>query len=96
MPTEVELNGPVVQTDAVAVVPPLAIVNAQAPPDVTDEDDLLLIVNVVATALAEMAENPPSANAAAATSAMRLIDVFVDIIFLSIVTDETIPPVALR
>jgi hypothetical protein len=38
---------------------------------------------IVVVAYAGRAENPPSANAAAATNAMRLIDVFVDIIFLS-------------
>ena len=41
------------------------------------------VIVVVDAACAGKAENPPSANAAAATSAMRLIDVFVDIIFLS-------------
>jgi len=38
----------------------------------------------------------PSPNEAAATSAMRLNVVFVDIIFLSIVVDETFPKTALR
>ena len=52
-------------------------------------------VMVVVAALADTAENPPRVNAAAATSAMRLIDVFVDICFLSIkVTDGNFPPVA--
>ena len=51
---------------------------------------------VEAAALADTAENPPIANAAAATSAMRLIDVFVDIDFLSIVADGTFPSAALR
>jgi hypothetical protein len=43
-----------------------------------------------------MTEKPPSANADAATSAMRLKLVFVDIIFLSIVEDWTIQFPALR
>jgi hypothetical protein len=45
---------------------------------------------------AEMTEKPPSAKADAATSAMRLKLVFVDIIFLSIVEDWTIQFPALR
>jgi hypothetical protein len=58
--------------------------------------DLLDIVNEAATACAgETAENPPIANADAATSAMRLMLVFVDIFFLSRkVTDGNFPPVA--
>jgi hypothetical protein len=54
------------------------------------------VTSAITAALAETAENPPIANAAAATSAMRLIDVFVDIIFLSIVEFGTIPISALR
>ena len=50
----------------------------------------------IAAALADTAENPPMVNAAAATSATRLIVVFVDICFLSIVEDWTIQFSALR
>jgi uncharacterized membrane protein YtjA (UPF0391 family) len=42
------------------------------------------------TAFAETAENPPSVSATAATAAMRLMLVFVDIFFLSLVELRTI------
>ena len=55
-----------------------------------------IAIAVPFAAYAGTAENPAIANADAATSAIRFVIVFVDIIFLSIVTDGTIPPVALR
>jgi len=61
------------------------------------EEPVTVGVDALGTAaFAATVDSKPKPNADTATSAMRLIDVFVDIIFLSIVEFGTIPISALR
>jgi len=82
-------------------VPPIAkvefgsILTLVAVGDVMLFNDVI-VPAVVAAAFAGITDNRPRLSAETATSAMRLIDVFVDIIFLSIVEFGTIPISALR
>jgi hypothetical protein len=84
LPTSVDAKAAVAPATPppASVVEPTVIASVTAGA-VTPVADLFWIVNVFAVALAETAENPPIANADAATSAIRFVIVFVDIIFLS-------------